>query len=70
MTNLIVCAIQKTRQVRWVTGRGSISSKPMPRLKSVEEVIQDPAPDQSWMDTPMLKSNFYKWVEEVGGAKT
>jgi hypothetical protein len=45
MTNLIVRVIQKSRQVRWVTGKGYISSKPMPRLKSVEEVIQDPAPD-------------------------
>jgi hypothetical protein len=42
----------------------------MPRLKSVAEVIQDPEPDQSWMDKPMPKSNFYKWVEEVGGLKT
>ena len=67
MTNLIVCAIQKTRQVRWVTAKGTISSKPMPRLKTVEEVIKDPEPDQSWMSTPMPKSKFYKWVEEVGG---
>jgi hypothetical protein len=66
MTNLIVCAIQKTRQVRWVTAKGTISSKPMPRLKTVEEVIKDPEPDQSWMSTPMPKSKFYKWVEEVG----
>ena len=69
MTNLIICAIQKAKQVRWVTARGSISSKPMPRLKSVEEVIRDPEPDQSWMDTPMAKENFYKWIEEVGGGK-
>ncbi|MBW2163322.1 MAG: ribonuclease H-like domain-containing protein, partial [Deltaproteobacteria bacterium] len=55
MTNLIVLAIQKVRQTRWVTGRGRISSKPMPRFKPVEEVIQDPEPDQSWMDTPMPK---------------
>lgn len=69
MTNLIVCAIQKSKQVRWVTGRGSISSKPMPRLKPVEEVIQDPEPDQSWMDAPMPKNKFYKWIEEVRGVK-
>lgn len=66
MTNLIVCAIQKTQQVRWVTSKGSISSKSMQRLKSVAEVIQDPEPDQSWMDTPMQKAKFYKWIEEVG----
>ncbi len=67
MTNLIVCAIQKTQQVRWRTGAGHIGSRPMPRLKSVEEVIQDPEPDQSWMNTPISKSKFYKWIEDAGG---
>ncbi|MCG2659798.1 MAG: hypothetical protein L6437_06090, partial [Kiritimatiellae bacterium] len=70
MTNLIVCAIHKAQQVRWVTGKGYISSKPMPRLKSVEEVIKDTGPDQSWMDTPIPKSKFYKWLQEVEGTKT
>jgi len=70
MTNLIVRAIQETRQVRWVTGKGRISSKPMPRLKSVEEVIQDPEPDQSWMDNPLLKTKFYEWVQKATGTKT
>ena len=63
MTNLIVCAIQKARQVRWITARGKISSKPMPQLKSVDEVIRDPGPDQSWMDTPMPKGKFYAWLQ-------
>ena len=69
MTNLIVLAIQKARETRWVTGRGSISSKPMPHFKTVEEVIQDPEPDQSWMDTPMPKLKFYEWVQEEIGMK-
>ena len=66
MTNLIVRAIQEAKQVRWVTSKGTISSKPMPRLKPVEEVIQDPGPDQSWMDTPLPKTKFYEWVQEAG----
>jgi len=70
MTNLIVHCIQETRQVRWVTAKGHISSKPMARLKSVEEVIQDPEPDQSWMDKPMPKTKFYEWVQQVTGMKT
>ena len=70
MTNLVVLAIQKARQTRWVTGRGHISSKPTPRFKSVEEVIRDPEPDQSWMDTPIPKVKFYKWVQEASGMKT
>jgi hypothetical protein len=70
MTNLIVRSIQEARQVKWVTGKGTISSKPMPRLKSVEEVIQDPDPDQSWMDKPLPKTKFYEWVHEARGTKT
>ncbi|MGB3212851.1 MAG: ribonuclease H-like domain-containing protein [Desulforhopalus sp.] len=69
MTNLIIRAIQKVKQVRWVTAKGHVSSKPMPRLKSVEEIIRDPGPDQSWMGTPIPKSNFYKWVQEALGPK-
>jgi hypothetical protein len=69
MTNLIVRGIQETRQVRWTTAKGTISSKPMPRLKSVEEVIHDPDPDQSWLDNPIPKTKFYKWVQEATGTK-
>ena len=64
MTNLIIHAIQKVKQVQWVTAKGYVSSKSMPRLKTVDEVIQDPAPDQSWMDTPIPKSRFYNWVQD------
>ena len=69
MTNLIVLAIHKARKVQWVTGKGRISSKPMARLKPVAEVIQDPDPDQSWMDAPMPKGKFYEWVQEAAGTK-
>lgn len=65
MTNLIVHAIQKAGQVQWINAKGTVSSKSMPLLKTVEEVIQDPGPDQSWMDTPILKSRFYKWIQDA-----
>ena len=65
ITNLIVRAIEKRRQVRWVTSKGSISARSVPRLKTVEEVIQEPEPDQSWMDRPIPKRRFYAWVEEA-----
>ena len=64
MTNQVICAIQEMQQVRWVTSKGHISAKPMPRLKSVEEVIQDPEPDQSWMDKPIPKAMFYEWTNQ------
>ncbi|MDP6495167.1 MAG: ribonuclease H-like domain-containing protein [Dehalococcoidia bacterium] len=69
LTNLIVLAIEEARQVRWVTGRGTISSKPMSRLKPVEEVIEDPDPDQSWMDNPLPKRGFYEWALGATGAE-
>lgn len=67
MTNQIVRAIQKAGEVRWVTAKGYVSSKPMPRLKPVAEVIKDPPPDQSWMDNPMQKIKFYQWVLDALG---
>ncbi len=66
MTNLIVRAIQDAKEVRWLTSKGSISAEPMERLKTVEEVISDPEPDQSWMDKPLPKSKFSQWVQDIG----
>ncbi len=70
MTNLIVLAILKAKKVQWITARGKASSKPMPHLKTVEQVLEDPEPDQSWMDTPMPRAKFYQWVEETIGPIT
>lgn len=67
ITNLIILSIENTGLVRWVTSRGGMSSKPMPRLKTVREVIQDPEPDQSWMDDPIPKLKFYEWVADAAG---
>jgi hypothetical protein len=67
MTNLIILAIQKAGKTKWVTAKGQVRSKPTPRFKTVEEVIQDPEPDQSWMDTPMPKLKFYQWIQKALG---
>ena len=63
MTNSIVAAIQNTGKVQWITANGARRSEPMPRLKPVAEVIADPDPDQSWMNSPMPKSKFYQWTQ-------
>jgi len=67
MTNLIILAIQKAKAIRWITARGKTSSKPILKLKTVEEVIRDPEPDQSWMDSPIPRIKFYQWVKEALG---
>jgi hypothetical protein len=63
MTNLIVRAIQEAGEVRWLNSKGLISAEPMPCLKTVEDVLRDPAPDQSWMDRPLPRSKFHDWVD-------
>jgi len=31
-------------------------------LRTVEECIADPMPDQSWMDTPLPQEKFFGWM--------
>jgi len=61
MTNEIVVAIQRAGCVQWVTSQGRVKSEPMECLKTAEEVIRDPGPDQDWMDRPIDKASFYSW---------
>ena len=62
MTNQIVAAIIQRQGVLWVTRNGAVSKEPMPVLKTVEAVLQDPEPDQSWMSTPMPRAKFTHWL--------
>ena len=62
MTNKIIRAIQREGGVRWITKRGTPSFEPMPSLKSGGEVLRDPLPDQSWMNTPIPRSKFLQWL--------
>jgi len=62
LTNLIVLAIEQCRQVKWVATKGHTRAVPMPKLKTVEEVLKDPEPDQSWMTTPLRRSKFCDWA--------
>lgn len=62
ITNKILYAIIQTRQVKWITSKGKISYEDMPQLKPVHQIIRDPSPDQSWMDTPIPKERFYSWL--------
>jgi hypothetical protein len=62
MTSEIVAAILQRRQIAWVTQRGKRSTVPLPRLRSVEECLRDPMPDQSWMDRPISQERFTRWM--------
>lgn len=62
MTNLVAEAVQRERQVRWITKKGDEKFESMARLKRVHEVLCDPEPDQSWMDRPMRRGKFFEWI--------
>jgi hypothetical protein len=62
ITNQIVAEIMRRKEVSWITARGVARSEPMPRLKTVAEVLADPEPDQSWMDKPLRREKFFAWI--------
>lgn len=63
MTVEIVAAINRKRQIAWVTQKGTRSSIPFPRLRTVEECLSDPMPDQSWMSSRIHQSKFAGWMK-------
>ena len=65
LTNQIIAEIMTKKRVNWITASGKNSSEPMPALKPVGQVIDEPMADQSWMSTPLLKSKFHEWVQEA-----
>ena len=62
MTNQIIAAIIERQGILWVTKKGIVNNEPMPCLKTVEEILRDPEPDQSWMSTPIPRSKFHNWL--------
>lgn len=62
MTNEIVSAIARARKIAWVTQKGKRSTVAVPRLRSVEECLRDPMPDQSWMNSPIPQTKFTHWL--------
>jgi hypothetical protein len=62
MTNQIVEAILRRKQIAWITQRGQRRTEPLPQLKPVAECMLDPMPDQSWMAKPLGQEKFVKWL--------
>ena len=62
MTNEIVSTIIRRREIAWITQRGKRSTVPVPRLRTVEECMRDPMPDQSWMGNPISQEKFTCWL--------
>lgn len=62
ITEAVVGKIEAARALRWRTKRGTISSEPMPVLRRVRELLDAPEPDTSWMDAPIPRAKFVRWL--------
>lgn len=62
LTAQIVAEIERQGFVRWITARGKASAERMPKLRTVEDCLNDPMPDQSWMDEPIQEERFTGWL--------
>jgi len=62
MTNEIVSAVIRRREIAWITQRGKRSTVLVPRLRTVEDCMRDPMPDQSWMGSPIPQEKFTRWL--------
>ena len=65
ITNKIVATIIERRKIDWVTQKNEIRSEPVPKLKTVEEILKEPEPDQSWMRDPLPRSKYVEWFPEM-----
>ena len=63
MTVEIALAIERAGGITWITKKGSPSSVRFPRLRTVQECMADPMPDQSWLDDPWPQAKFTSWME-------
>jgi len=62
MTADVVDAVVRARQISWITMRGTPSSAPISQLRTVEDCMRDPMPDQSWMSEPLPEEKFTGWL--------
>lgn len=54
---------EERRQFKWITRRGSTSSMDLLRgWLSVRDALGLPAPDTSWMNSPIPRSDFTQWL--------
>ena len=47
--------------------KGIVRPEPMSQLEPVQRVINEPLAEQSWLDTPILKTMIFEWAQEATG---
>jgi len=62
LTDLVAERIAAERRITWITQKGTRSSATISRLRTVEDCMTDPMPDQSWMNEPLEETRFTGWL--------
>lgn len=62
ITNETMRVIAERAEICWTTRNGVLRTEPVPKLKTVETVLSEPEPDQSWMDSPLRRAKFAHWL--------
>jgi len=58
-------ACEREKQLRWVNQKGKVSDHALRSgWLTVEKALQKPEPDTSWMDRPMTRSRFTRWLDD------
>ena len=57
-------SVEKTRKIRWTSGRGKPQSVSVPSLMTVRECFDLREPDTSWMTNPPQREDFVRWIPE------
>jgi hypothetical protein len=65
ITNLVIQQILDKKSIAWITQKGERKTEPIHLLKTVEEILKEPEPDQSWMSQPISRRSFIEWLREV-----
>jgi len=52
---LLAQKIHGSQELRWVTKKGKIASEPFREILTVEQSLELPLPDTSWMDNPITR---------------
>ena len=50
-------------RIDWITQKGKTSSCWLNGWKTVKECLELPLPDNSWMDNPISREEFYAWTK-------
>ncbi len=58
----LVEALDISRRIRWISGRGKEQIVPMKNFLTVKQCFDIPEPDSSWMSNPPKREDFIEWM--------